>query len=214
MKRNKQLNRRPQWISGVTFTCSGNLYSTAGVSNATDGSLAFIRDLFGAETMKAVMERTHYPHPSLQVRHQSLPVTALNKANIIQKTLFNKDPNIGVLPQEGIDEFTLSAILDTYHRSFPSALKAYSQNNIPVTSKFGLLLLPSGEWSELDAIDELHILAPGALSPTQKDGFTGIQLVKYDSQNKAYIIDVCLQRLTVQYGSQFQTCVKRLLDYN
>jgi len=78
MKMNKKLYTRPHWVSGVTYTKSGNLYSTAGVSNAADGSLALIQDLFGAETMERVMKHIRCLHLSLQHTHKSQPITTAN----------------------------------------------------------------------------------------------------------------------------------------
>jgi transcriptional regulator GlxA family with amidase domain len=44
---------KPAWMQGVRVTQSGNLYSTAGVANATEGSLTVIRDMFGESVMQS-----------------------------------------------------------------------------------------------------------------------------------------------------------------
>src|SRR5687767_11292634 len=47
----------PVWVQNTSVTESGNLYSTAGVSNATDGSLKVIERLFGRETMLEILKK-------------------------------------------------------------------------------------------------------------------------------------------------------------
>ncbi len=45
---------KPLWVQNVSVAKSGNLFSTAGVSNAVEGSLSVIEELFGSETTKKV----------------------------------------------------------------------------------------------------------------------------------------------------------------
>jgi hypothetical protein len=45
---------KPLWIQNTSVTQNGNLFSTTGVSNATEGSLTVINELFGRETMQDV----------------------------------------------------------------------------------------------------------------------------------------------------------------
>lgn len=66
--------KKPIWIQQVSVTHSGNLYSTAGVSNAVEGSLMVINDLFGRETMKDVMANIHYKYPEIKLNHESIAV--------------------------------------------------------------------------------------------------------------------------------------------
>ena len=66
--------KKPNWIQNVNVTKSGNLFSTSGVSNAVEGSLTIINEMFGEETTWAVISDIHYPEPGIRTIHQSTPI--------------------------------------------------------------------------------------------------------------------------------------------
>jgi putative intracellular protease/amidase len=213
MKSCKSQYQGPVWVDQVTFTRSGNLYSTAGVSNAVEGTLAVIRDLFGHEMMMKVMREVRYPFAALKHTHNSQVIQSTNKLDIIKKVLFQHDPEIGVLLQEGINELSLAAVLDSYHRSFPASIKTYA-NNKAITSQYGLTMIPTGNMEDLKNFDELHILSPENLSDAEKSLVNKNKIVSYDSSGSKYIIEICLERIARLYGHSFEMAVRRLLDYN
>jgi hypothetical protein len=53
-------------------------------------------------------------------------VSGSTKATILKKVIFKKNKDVGVLLQDGMSEFDLAGVLDTYNRSFPSSCKTYS----------------------------------------------------------------------------------------
>lgn len=214
MAGNKRLFAKPNWVQQVSYTRDGNLYSSAGVSNATEGSLALIRDMFGDTVMQAVMKQVDYRFDSLKTSHHSEVVSPADKSAFVKKVLFRNDPDIGVLLQEGVDEFKLAAILDSYHRSFPASIKTYSVANAAVTSRFGLVILPSGDASGIVQTNEMHVLDLSRLTPAEKEVITKVELIGYDKTEGRYIFDVCLERIAALYGNRFQASVKKLLDYN
>ncbi|WP_018611715.1 DJ-1/PfpI family protein [Segetibacter koreensis] len=108
------------WVKDISVTQSGYLYSTAGVSNATEGSLTVIKRVFGEETMHAVAHEVAYPHPDIKVEHQSLVVNKGAVVKIVSKMLFRKNYRLGVLLTDSLNEFELASVLDTYMRTFPN----------------------------------------------------------------------------------------------
>lgn len=211
MNANRKLFGLPKWVSHVSYTKSGNLYSTAGVSNAVEGSLALIKDLFGEDVMKAVMDSIHYPHADLKKEHESVAVRQSDKLALIIRSVFGAHRNIGVLMHDLIDEFDLAAILDTYHRSFPGLINTFSKYDEAIITRFGLTILPTGKISDLSALDELHILTRNIKWPErQRPEF---DTVYYDSEPEVYIFDVCLDRIGDLYGGSVRM-IKKLLDYN
>ena len=87
----------PLWVQNITVTRAGNVYSTAGVSNAVEGSLLLIKELFGSETTRKVAVEIYYPHEEIKLTHQSI---ALNGSDIFvaaKKVFFKKNRNIGIL---------------------------------------------------------------------------------------------------------------------
>lgn len=115
--------------------------------------------------------------------------------------------------QNGINEFDLAAILDTYFRSFPQSIETLSINSVPVISKYGLTLLPSGEINN-NAATEIHVLMPESFSQNDAAAFKNAVLIKYDSNEQQYIIDRCLKRISDLHGASFADFVKLMLDYN
>lgn len=211
---NKKTYPAPAWTTNAAYTKAGNLYSTAGVSNATEGSLAVIRDVFGEQTMQRVMKQVRYPHATLRTKHESIAIDARNKKQILSKVLLKKDAHVAVLLQEEIDEFRLAAILDAYHRTFPATLHTYAVKPAGVTSRFGLRIMPSASIQQLCKSDEVHILSAEALSEHEKQAVGKLPVVQYNPQSSRYIYDECLDRIEKKLGSKMHTITKRLLDYN
>ncbi len=204
---------KPLWIQDVSVANEGNLYSTAGVSNATEGSLMVINKLFGSETMKKVSEGVYYPYPFPKTTHQSNTFTFRNKVSVGKKIILKRNKKMGVLLEEGINEFELAAILDTYNRTFPKSIESFSVNDQAVKSKYGLTLIPTGSISKAD-LDELHVINPSSFSKSDELLFKSTKIISYDGFHKQYIIDQCLQRIKAEYGQSFVKVVKLMLDYN
>ncbi len=204
---------KPLWTSNTSVVNSGNLYSTAGVSNATDGALLVISKLFGEQVMKQVGAGISYPRKYSTVEHQSNTFTFNDKVSIGKKILLHHNKKIGVLLNNGVDEFVLAAILDTYNRTFPKSIESFSANDEPVQSKFGLTIIPTGKYS-LSRLDELHVTDTAATSETVQQLTKNVNVVKYDNVKNQYPIDVCLQRIKRDYGSRFERVVRLMLDYN
>jgi putative intracellular protease/amidase len=204
---------KPAWVRGVSVTQSGNLYSTAGVSNAVEGSLAVIKRLFGTNTMQSVLRHIKYPHGDIKVDHKSEVVDAGKIARIVSKILFRKNSRIGVLLTDSVNEFELASILDTYVRSFPKSINSFSAGGRGISSKYGLTLYPTGDLRE-DQIGELHVAAGRPQNAAEQNLFAGAHLIQYGSSQQAYPIDQCLERISGLYGRGFEKCVRLMLDYN
>lgn len=202
---------KPQWVQDVSVAQSGNLYSTAGVSNAVEGSLMVINDLLGTQTMREVAANIHYPHPEILTAHQSIAITFGNEFTIVTKVIIQQNRKLGMLLQDGMSEFELVSVLDTYVRSFPKSFKFLTQGDSTVRTAYGLTVMHTGG-NDPKNVDELHVLMPGG-----KDIMNSInadtRIVNYDLKNQ-YPIEVCLARIGDLYGEKFKTVVKLMLDYN
>ena len=204
---------KPNWIKNVSVTQSENLYSTAGVSNAVEGSLTVIKKIFGVETMLSVQKNINYPHSEPKIEHQSIAINLKNKMTIGKKIILKKNKKIGMLLQDGINEFELAAIMDTYNRTFPASIESYVANRTMVKSKFGLTILPTGDLQK-DKLDELHIIENSASSVADQATKKNVEIIKYNDTQKQYIINICLDRISGLYGKNYVNIVKLLLDYN
>jgi putative intracellular protease/amidase len=204
---------KPLWVQNTSVVNDGNLFSTAGVSNATDGSLTVINKLFGAAIMKKVIDDIGYPYQFPGREHRSNIVDFGDKVSIGKKIFFRQNKKIGVLLHDGIDEFQLAGVMDTYNRTFPQSIESISNNGLPVTTKYGLMLIPTAKHGST-RLDELHIIDAPSFSISDQSKFQCAELIKYDKLQKQYIIDECLHRIGVEYGKKFEHIVKLMLDYN
>lgn len=204
---------KPLWVQNTSVAGSGNLFSTAGVSNATEGSLTVINKLFGEETMRKVIDNVSYPHDFPRLDHQSNTFHFGDKVAIGKKLIFRKNKKVGVLLQEGINEFALAGVMDTYNRTFPGSIESFSAGDLPIKTLHGLTLIPTGR-SGNHRLDELHVISPSSFFQSDEKLFGPAEVVKYDGAQKVYIIDECLRRIEDQYGRRYKTIVKLMLDYN
>ncbi|HTD97787.1 MAG TPA: DJ-1/PfpI family protein [Mucilaginibacter sp.] len=202
---------KPLWIQDVSVAHSGNLYSTAGVSNAVEGSLMVINDLLGVKTMREVAVNIHYPHPEILTGHQSIAITFGNEFTIVTKVIIQQNRKLGMLLQEGMSEFEMVSVLDTYVRSFPKSFKFFTLTDSTIQTKYGLTVMHTGGNDPKNA-DEMHILMPGDNASINSLN-TETKIIRYDLKNQ-YPIEVCLARIGGLYGDKFKNVVKLMLDYN
>lgn len=201
------------WINNVSVTQSGNLFSTAGVSNAAEGSLAVINYLFGRATMLKLIREIGYPSVEIKTNHKSIPFGTGDITTVLKKVIFKKNKSIGVLLKDGINEFELAGLLDTYVRTIPSGIETFTLDGTSVTSKFGLTMYPTAIFHK-QAFDEVHLLMPELLTDVDKKFVAASKLVTYDHLQAGYPIDIYLSRIDGQYGANFKKAVKVMLDYN
>ena len=203
---------KPLWVTNVSVTNSNNLYSTGGVSNAVEGSLVLIEKMFGAATMDSLKNNISYPHLSPKIAHESIKIAFNDKLTILKKVLFGENRRVGVLLQEGMDEFKLASILDTYNRTFPKSINSFSLNNMGVKSKYNLTIIPTQSVEEM-SVDEIHIINSLSNLNSGINEFEEMDIITYQEHN-IYMIDRCLDRIEKQHGTKFKAITKLLLDYN
>lgn len=204
---------KPRWVQNTSVAISGNLFSTAGVSNATEGSLTVIKKLFGEETMRKVIDDVAYPYDSPRLDHQSNTFRFSDKLAVGKKIIFRKNKKVGILLQDGMNEFSLAGVMDTYNRTFPGSIESVSVGNVPIKTLHGLTVLPTGKLND-SKLDELHVISPHVVSPAEQELFKATDIVRYGGIQKGYIIDECLRRIENEYGEKYKRVVKLMLDYN
>ena len=204
---------KPIWVQNTSVTESGNLYSTAGVSNATDGSLKVIQRLFGRETMLQVLKNIHYPHKDIRQDHFSNALTGSSKLSVLKKVLFKENKTVGILLQNGMNEMDLAALFDINARTMPASVVAIVAEGNSITTKHGLTIVSTDKINP-GKVDELHVLKQNDVSEKQASQFKNADVIYYDDRQGSYIIDVCLKRIKENYGESFSNFVKLTLDYN
>jgi hypothetical protein len=177
------------------------------------GSLTVIEELFGAETTEKVANEIHYPYKKIKFVHQSIAVNGNDKFTVLKKIFFKNNRNIGVLLQNGINEFAMATILDTYSRTFPASFNTYILHDSTIQTKYGLSLIYKGN-NDVKGLDELHVTMPESFSKEDAMLFRNSKTVQYDKVQNEYLFNSCFKRIGEQYGHQFEKFVKVSLDYN
>jgi transcriptional regulator GlxA family with amidase domain len=204
---------KPIWVQNLSVAKAGNLFSTAGVSNAVEGSLVVIDEIFGSGTTRKVATDINYPHEGIRLTHQSIALNGGNKFAVAKKIFFRRNRDIGVLLENGVNEFTMASMIDTYGRTFPASFKTYILNDTTIRTKYGLALIYTGN-NRIKGLDELHVIMPEAFSTDDQSYFKKIKIIRYENQQREYLFDVYLNRIGKQYGHQYENFVKISLDYN
>src|SRR5688572_3591604 len=204
---------KPIWVQNTSVTESGNLFSTGGVSNATDGSLKVIQRSFGRETMLKILNNVKYPHKDVKQDHISNTLTLSSKLSVLNKVLFKDNKTVGILLQNGMSEMDLAALFDINARTMPASILAVVAEGNSITTKHGLTIVSIDKINP-GKIDELHVLKQNEVSEKQITQFKNADVIYYDNLQSDYIIDVCLKGIEEEYGKAFSNFVKLTLDYN
>jgi hypothetical protein len=178
-----------------------------------DGSLLVIGELFGQETSQMVSAKINYPHGETSLAHQSIALDGGNKFAVLRKVFFKRNRKIGVLLENGMDEFAMTSILETYSRTFPASFETVIWDGSTIQTKYGLSLISASK-NPVKGLDELHVIMPEAFSKEKEAFFKDSKIVRYDNLQKQYLVDVYLKRIGEQYGPSFEKFVKVSLDYN
>lgn len=200
------------WVQHVNVTKSGNLYSTAGVSNAVEGSLTVIDDLFGRDAMLAAAASIYYPHTTIKTVHNSVALSGKTKCRIASKIIFRKNKNSALLLQNGMNEFLLAAITDTYARSFPRRFSSFCLGDSSIVTQYGLRVVAQ-PYPEKEKLDEVHVTMPLSPANTLRFSNSHTEIIQYQ-ECKSFVVEKCLARIASLYGANFSEAVKILLDYN
>ena len=196
----------PRWINNVRVANSNNLYSTAGVANASEGSLFVIKNIFGTETAERIAREISFSKNILDLKRNFQPLTFSDKLNIFSKVIFRDDKKLGFFLHDNISEFELAALMDTYSRTFPESIHSFSLNGKPVISQNGINLIPTTQNMDFD---EVHVINAG--NEISIPEFNG--RIKNHITQHQYIFDYCLYQIEEEFGLNFKNTVSKLLDY-
>lgn len=204
---------KPLWIQDLTVTKAGNAFSTAGVSNAVEGCLLVIKEMFGSATSKKVAADINYPHEEIRLAHRSIALSGGDELAAAGKVVFKSNKDIGILLDNGINEFTMATIIETYGRTFPTSFKTLILHDSAISTRYGLSIICTAGM-DLKGLDELHLPMARSFSAEDARFFENTRMVRYDTALPEYLFDVCFKDVAGQYGGRFEKFIKISLDYN
>ncbi len=154
--------RYPQvnWVQGQRYVDSGNIVTSAGITNGIPTTLYVVRKLVGADVAQATADKLNYPfmqfldNPAFHLDRDPLEWTILNMAYGTQRT------NMGVVLFDGIGELDLTAVIDAYTRSGATINYTVASTRRLIRSQHGLFFVPRYDFNTAPAFT--RIVVPGA----------------------------------------------------
>lgn len=150
-------------VRGVRYTDNGNTVTSAGITAGIDASLHVVRKLLGKEVALATAAKLNYPHtafledPTYQPSSLASAVAMQFNAGFVwQKQRF------GVYLYEGVGETDLTAVLDTYGRTYLATTITFAEKREIIRSRHGLYLIPRWTLADVQAVS--RVLVPGGKS--------------------------------------------------
>ncbi|MCE7990265.1 MAG: hypothetical protein DYG89_54695 [Caldilinea sp. CFX5] len=148
-------------VKGVRYTDNGNTITSAGITAGIDASLHVVRKLAGKAVAVATAQKMNYPYvqflddPAYQPpARKSVAGTDLNAGFLWFKQAF------GVYLYEGVGETDLTAVLDTYGRTYTARTVTFAEKRAIMRSRHGLYLIP--RWTMAEIQDISRVLVPGS----------------------------------------------------
>ena len=211
------------WIKDVKYLEDGNIITSPGViTGAMNGSLYTLEKLAGKDVAKEVAQKLNYSFtdsekfesPSIKLRDGLWLLTAAYE--------WNKQ-NIGVFLNDGIGEINLTAVLDTYPRSFTARTISIAPERKIIHSKYGLDLVPQNDFSTTTKLDRILILDNQSHSNLEnwaknntKNNKSKLELEYLSSLSKdseRFVFDNTLRDLAQQENKPLAEIVAKTLEY-
>jgi putative intracellular protease/amidase len=148
-------------VRNVRYTDNGNIITSSGITGGIDASLYAIQKLLGKQAALDVAHQLNYPHARF-LDNPLYQVPALGSAGVAQGLnagfLWNKQ-EIGVALFEGVGEIDLTAVLDSYGRTFTGRTTTFAAERKVIRSRHNLYLIPRTDYAGAPQWD--RIIVPG-----------------------------------------------------
>lgn len=150
-----------QLVRGVRYTDNGNTITSAGITAGIDASLYAIQKLLGKQAALDVANKLNYPHTRF-LDNPRYQVPTLGWAGLAQGLnagfLWDKQ-EIGVALFDGVGEIDLTAVLDSYGRTFTGRTTTFAAERKVIRSRHNLYLIPRTDYAGAPQWD--RIIVPG-----------------------------------------------------
>jgi hypothetical protein len=210
------------WIRDRRFVADGPIITTTGVTASTPIALALVEAIAGrakADSLAhALGVQSWSPHHDSALF--SLDAGHVRTA-VANRVAFWGHETVGVPVYEGIDDIALALTADAYSRTYRSRARSVAAANTPVTTRWGLRVLPDAAAPTLIAerLTRQHEHrasgAPGAREHTipAEKGNPVDYLVPVREDRPVRALDDALAGITQRYGARTSAFVALQLEY-
>ena len=206
------------WVKDIKYLEDGNIVTSPGViTGAMNGSLYTLEKLAGKDVAREVAQKLNYPltdsaklnSPRIKLRDSLWLLTAAYK--------WNKQ-NIGVFLNDGIGEINLTAVLDTYSRSFAVRMISTAPKRKIIHSQYGLDLVPRFDFATTPKLERLIVLdetSDLSLENWAKNQYNlePEYLSSLSKYSDRFVFDNILQDLAQQENKPLAEIVAKTIEY-
>ena len=210
-----------QWVKGQRFVDSGNIVTSAGITNGIPTTLYVLRKLVGEAVAQETGRKLGYPfmqfldNPTFQLGRDPLEWMFLNTAYGVKRA------NMGVVLFDGVGEIDLTAIMDTYTRSGTTVTYTVAPTRRLVRSKHGLYFVPRYDFTTAPAFSRIVVPGgPSDLKDRQVEQWAAgrqghsLEYLYTDTAPRPFAFDATIMAMAQHDGPIFATTVAaRQLEY-
>ncbi len=146
------------WVKDIKYLEDGNIITSPGViTGAMNGSLYTLEKLAGKDVAIEVAQKLNYPLTDSE-KYESPSIKLKDTLWLLTAAYAWHKQNIGVFLNDGIGEINLTAVLDTYPRSFTARTIPIAPERKIIHSEYGLNLVPRFDFATTTKLNRLLVL--------------------------------------------------------
>lgn len=151
----------------VRYTDNGNTVTSAGITAGIDASLYAVQKLLGKEAALATARKLNYPHVQFldNPAYQPPAIYGAGLSMYANAGLLWQKTEIGVYLYDGVSEIDLTAVLDTYGRTFTARTVTFAEERGIIRSRYGLFLVPRLDFAGARGVGRILVPASPAETP-------------------------------------------------
>ena len=146
------------WVKDVKYLEDNNIITSPGViTGAMNGSLYTLEKLAGKDVAREVAQKLNYSFTD-SAQFESPKIKLRDTLWLLTAAYGWHRQNIGVFLDDGIGEINLTAVVDTYPRSFTAKTISIAPERKIIHSQYGLNLVPRNDFATTTKLDRLLVL--------------------------------------------------------
>ncbi len=206
------------WVKDVKYLEDDNIISSPGViTGAMNGSLYTLEKLAGKGVAREVAQKLNYPFTD-SAKFDSPTIKLRDTLWLLTAAYGWHKQNIGVFLDDGIGEINLTAVLDTYPRSFTAKTISIAPKRKIIHSQYGLNLVPHNDFATTTKLDRILLLdnqSHLSLENWAKNKYNlePEYLSSLSKDSDKFVFDNVLQVLAQQENKPLAEIVAKTLEY-
>lgn len=206
------------WVKDVKYLEDDNIITSPGViTGAMNGSLYTLEKLAGKDVAREVAQKLNYSFTD-SAQFESPKIKLRDTIWLLTAAYGWHRQNIGVFLDDGIGEINLTAVVDTYPRSFTARTISIAPERRIIHSQYGLNLVPRNDFATTTKLDRLLVLDNQTHLNLEdwaknKSNLKPEYLSSLSKDADKFVFDDVLQDLAQQENKPLAEIVAKTLEY-